>query len=436
MQATRILIGLIVYGATMLESGAGTALDSRTEELIDQLPQISQIGYGYSAMFSGSQFLPEPETSQVSTLVLGSQAPTNSVVLESIVRRGITAVPSLLKHLDDARETKIPPISAMMWVSYADEYDYNHRLIKEGPAGVNKEDTFGENQPRQHTITVGDLCFVAFGQIVNRNFNATRYQPSGGLIVSSPTSSPQLCTVIRADFTGLTEKKHRDLLTQDILLPDSGERREGACRRMAFYYPDTLEPLVLKQLLVPTYDVFKIEDFVRGNLYPYKSKTNRQAMFRKFVSDNGTAFSDGVLLQLFGDLFTQEADEQHRLFPPLKQKYDARALLVQLYGYANTINSTNKPYVTTWDGSDLARFIKSFGNYPSRKVDERVHEIFAKVTDDDYLALACMQRLIHKGYNEEMRYFCERRIPQSKYYADELRKMLEKIESSNPDHHP
>jgi hypothetical protein len=65
--------------------------------------------------------------------VLGSQAPTNSATLEGIVRRGVLAVPSLLKHLNDARETRIPPVSGMMWMSFADEYDYNRRLRKDVP---------------------------------------------------------------------------------------------------------------------------------------------------------------------------------------------------------------------------------------------------------------------------------------------------------------
>jgi len=186
----------------MLAYCADAALDEQTEALVGQLPQTSEIGYGYSAMFSGSQFLPESDSSKVHALVLGSQAPTNSAILERIVRRGIRAVPSLLKHLDDALVTRIRPVSGMMWISFADEYDYNRRTRMDVPIGVNK-DTFGQDQPSSHTITVGDLCFVALGQIVNRNFNATRYQSTGGLVVSSPTYSKRLCALVRADYEGL-----------------------------------------------------------------------------------------------------------------------------------------------------------------------------------------------------------------------------------------
>jgi hypothetical protein len=154
-------------------------------------------------------------------------------------------------------------------------------------------------------------------------------------------------------------------------------------------------------------------------------------LFREFLRVNGQAFSDGILLQLFDDLNIQEADEQHRLSPPLKAKYDARALLVQLYGYTDAVSSTNKPYVTNWDNCDLARFIKALGHYRNLKIDEQVHSIFAKVTDDDYLALACMKRLLRKGYDEEIRCYCRRRIPQSEYEASELREVLGNIGSRN-----
>jgi hypothetical protein len=255
--------------------------------------------------------------------------------------------------------------------------------------------------------------------------------PPGGLVVSSPTYSRHLCAVVRADFDGLTEKRHRDLLVQDFLAPDFEERRNGACRRIAFYYPAALEPLVLKQLAVPTFDVFKINDFVRGELYPNTSQEHRRAMFREFLRANGQASSDGILLQLFDDLDTQEADEQHRLSPPLKEKYDARALLVQLYGYTQAVSSTNKPYVTNWDNCALARFIKAIGHYKSRKVDEAVHDIFTRITDDDYLALACINRLMGKGHDEEIRLYCQRRIPQSEHQASELREVLTRLESKS-----
>src|SRR5258706_1392318 len=151
----------------------------------------------------------------------------------------------------------------MMWMSFADEYDFNRRLKKQPPDGVNR-DTFGDKEPSPHQITVGDLCYVALGQILNGGFNATRYQPTGGLVVSSPTYSKRLCAVVRKDWQGLTEEKHRQSLIDDFLTPDNEDRRIGAYRRLAFYYAESVEPLVLKQLSAPKWAATEKARFIKS----------------------------------------------------------------------------------------------------------------------------------------------------------------------------
>jgi hypothetical protein len=206
-------LGLIFMVAVVAIHSQAFGEDARRvavepEALINELTKVSELGFGYSAMFSGSQFLPHADADEVQTLVLGSQRPTKSSALEAIVRQGIIAVPALLKHLDDDRKSHIEPVKGMMWMSFADEYDFNRQLTKQSPNGVNRNtlsEKPSEKQPSAHQITVGDLCYVALGQTLNRNFTATRYQPTGGLLVSSPTHSKRLCAVVREDWQGLTD---------------------------------------------------------------------------------------------------------------------------------------------------------------------------------------------------------------------------------------
>ena len=368
------------------------------EELIQGLVNTSEIGYGYSTLFSGAQFLPYSDSDETHTLVLGSQRPERSATLTAIVARGASAIPSLVKHLDDGRKTKLPPLQGMMWMSFADEYDFNRRTRKTPPAGVNRETAGDANTPSTHTITVGDLCFVAIGQIVNRAFNATRYQPSGGLVVSSPTYSARLRSVLKADYGQFTTTEHRHRLVQDFLTPDHEDRRIGAYRRLALYYPDEVERLVLEQLNVPTYDVFKVEKFVRERLYPEKSPAGRKSMFDTFLKANGSPSRDGILLQLFGDLQLQESDEERRLSPPLKDRYDARSALVQLYGYGKNVKSGMEPYVATWETCQRARFVRSLTHEKSQKIGEVVRTFFLASADDDYFAPACLKCLASRGF--------------------------------------
>lgn len=403
-----------------------TGLDSETERLITKLPQVSEAGYGFDPWSIGSEFLPYSDSAQTGVLVLGSKPPMSSPILRKIVMQGIRAVPSLLKHLDDGTPTKIPLQKGMAWISFADEYDYNRRTRKKDPEGVNLN-TFGSKMPSSHTVTVGDLCFVALGQIVNRDFNATRYQPSAGLVVNSTSYSRHLCTVVRADFAGMNEQKHRQLLVQDFTTPDHEGRQIGAYSRLAFYYPEVVEALVLKQLSVPAYDVFDVERVVREELYPATSVQRRKALFDRFVRTHGRAASDGVRQQLFSDLEMQIANEEKRLHPPMKKAWEARALLIQLYGYKSDVKVSDEPYADTWGSGDRAQFIAALTHDRSVRIDKAVDEILRKDRDDNYLALACMNRLIGRGYDQDIRRYCRRRIGKSKDFADDLKQMLARV---------
>lgn len=397
------------------------------QESIEKLAKTEELGFGYSAMFSGDQFLPRRDSAQWNTGVLGSAPPKESEAMTLIVKNGAQAIPFLVKHLGDKRPTKIKPVSGM-WMGWNDEYDYNRRTRPEPPKGVNRWDSFDEeHHPREHQITVGDLCFVALGQIVNRNFSATRYQPTGGLIVNSPTYSEALLNVVRDDYRGMTEKEHRKQLIDDFNRPDHEFRRNGAAMRLAFYYPETLDDLVIRQLAVPTFNVFHANDFVRDKLYPEKSSEKRVRLFRDFQTKHGTASKDGVLLQLFGDLDDEIADEEGRRHPPSNPKYDARNALVQLFGYENTVLPKDQPYVDSWGEAEMARFIDSLGEVSSPAILKRLHQIFSSIRDDDYLALACIRALKGKGYDEDLTGYCKRRIGKSKYEDDELRAALKAL---------
>jgi hypothetical protein len=107
----------------------------------------------------------------------GQKWRSQSNTMREFVKRGAGAVPHLIAHLDDQRPTKITiehyfGIGRMF---YLDEYDYNVRTAKEPPQGVNRSLGQGNqgNPPRRiHTVTVGDLCFVALGPPKEGNYAA------------------------------------------------------------------------------------------------------------------------------------------------------------------------------------------------------------------------------------------------------------------------
>ena len=333
-----------------------------------------------------------------------------------------------MAHMDDKRPTKLKPVSGMMWMEWSDEYDYNRRARKIPPEGVNRKSTGGENHPEEHQVTVGDLCFVALGQIVNRSFNATRYQASGGLIVSSPTYSKRLLNNITADYAGMTKERHRELLIEDFKQPDQEYRRSGAAMRLGFYYPEILDPLVIAQLKAPVFDSIVSQNFTRDILYAESSTPKRRVLLEAHVAKYGPGAKDGVLWQAFEDLHRQEREEGDRRTPSPDRKYDARNILIQLFGYEAGVKSTQIPYLESLSIYELARFVEVLGSASSVKINDAVCQLFSGITHDDYLAMACMSVLAGKGHNAKLIAYCQNRIPKGGTWTAKLKEMLQRLQ--------
>ena len=333
--------------------------------LVAKLAEVDEAGIGFSPSVTGQQFLPVAQAHEQGMLLLGQAPPRRSPVLTGIVEAGVVAVPVLLDCLDDARPTKLSPMKAMMWSAADDEYDFNRRTGP-SPAGVNRS-AASPQAPVEHHVTVGDLCFGALGQIVNRGFSAVRYQPTGGLMINSPPGSKPLRDAIRAEWGGLASAAHqgpsaerwlRVSLARDFEQPDHEYRRTGAATRLGYYFPDALAPLLAAELARPIYDSDAVQRHVRS-LYADDAAT-RARRFGDFVAANGPAAKDGILAALFHDLGGQEAYEQKRVSPPTAgADHRARECLIELYGYPATVKSADRPYPTYSSRYERERLIEA-----------------------------------------------------------------------------
>ncbi len=422
-----VALGLLVI--------SGLRADDDLTQLIDQLVEVSEPGFGYSVYFSGSEFLPYEGTGEMGTLVIGASRATRSETLRKLVERGVDAVPALLAHIDDARRIKMRPVAGMDWMSFAAEYDFNSHTRGSAPEGVNDEAmpeadsvplpftvndlSFADLRQRlrrletspdpssgsragaaiqasdlervvggfqrfteQHAVTVGDLCFVALGQIVNRRFSATRYQPTGGLIVNSPTRSSALKKAVSDDWGGLTKERHKQLLVEDFVKPDHEARREGAYLRLAFYYPEAVEQLVLDELSKPMFDSMAIWKFCHDTLYETNDKAERRTKYEDYVDRHGQATVVGLIDQLFDDFDRPEAYE----------------LLIQIFGKPDGVARTDHPVRVLPSESERARLIRVMTHDDSRRIGDVVRDLFNSKANDQYLAEACLRCLASRGY--------------------------------------
>jgi hypothetical protein len=174
-------------------------------------------------------------------------------------------MPFLLEALDDNTPTKlrIKLGGVLTWMHFATELSGNpaNEVEQAALAALPEPEPAQLSEGGHHTLTLGDVCYVIIGQIVNRPYEAVRYQPTGGVVINSPTRNPTIARVVRAAWTSGDSAKH---LLQSLLVDYStrGVRRGrgldgwgygshfqvGAAMRLLYYFPREAAPLVARRL--------------------------------------------------------------------------------------------------------------------------------------------------------------------------------------------
>jgi hypothetical protein len=181
----------------------------------------------------------------------GSKKLVTHPAMRALVRRGVAALPDLLEHLTDDRPTKLIIVHQSIFggfVGMGPGYEYDPRDPNRPPAIPSLSPPSEKGDLGKYTIKVGDLCFVAVGQIVNRGLSVLRYQPTACLFINSPVHIPALAAATREDWSGLTTEQHRESLTKDAR--DKSLRYHDALLRLLFYYPATGEDVARRALSV------------------------------------------------------------------------------------------------------------------------------------------------------------------------------------------
>src|ERR1022692_973044 len=127
--------------------------------LIDRLKDLDHQDIGYSGSTTGSSFLPLGQSAS-HAMLLFQKPHESSDALKSLVKLGTKALPKLLEHLSDKRPTKIKLTHGGFFGGLFITQDEDADKKK-------KDDDFGFGRSKkEYTIMVGDLCYVALGQIV------------------------------------------------------------------------------------------------------------------------------------------------------------------------------------------------------------------------------------------------------------------------------
>ena len=144
---------------------------------------------------------------------------------------------------------------------------------------------------RTYRLKVGDLCFAALGQIVNRRLIGLRNFAGFMYGFNSPVRTPALAAAARADWSGLTDDRLRDFLIHDVESlkkpsPDLPPRNFAALERLLFYYPDAGVALAVKLLDRPLIDT-AAADTCRGRLAAADAEAEQDRLLAGFRAQHG-----------------------------------------------------------------------------------------------------------------------------------------------------
>lgn len=224
----------------------------RIEVWIASLSQIDSPDFGFSPTLSGSAFLPIEGKTSVGALVFTDHRIQSSDALKQLVAAGAAALPALLAHLDDTTPTRLTIHQSNMFF----ENELQSNPISRREQSVLQAQSWAPNSALNgndrstYTVKVGDICFVAIGQITGRGYQAVRYQPSMCIVINSSTDNVVLCARVRAMWESddarqmLFDSLLQDYATKGILNDGSldGWRlasplQTEAAMRLLYYFP-------------------------------------------------------------------------------------------------------------------------------------------------------------------------------------------------------
>jgi HEAT repeat protein len=238
--------------------------EKQIKALIAKLAEIEDPDFGMSPTFTGHAFAPLPDQDHWQMGRVTDHQIKSSHALRRLVEIGPDALPFLLEALEDKTPTKLKIAHQFGFMALGNELDGNplnpvekRILSKPWTSEEDEEDGVAGS----YTVKVGDVCFVAIGQIVGRPYRAVRYQPTAMIVINSPVESKELCRRVRALWSSkdpaqkLFDSLLLDYTTEGIFNGDSldgwsrgSDFQIQAVLRWLYYFPKETAPVIAGRL--------------------------------------------------------------------------------------------------------------------------------------------------------------------------------------------
>jgi hypothetical protein len=263
---------------------------------------------------------------------------------------------------------------------FSDEYDPRDHDPAKVPPGVTAASlsTSGGKEGKSfdtYTVKVGDLCFVAVGQIVNRQLNAVRYQPSMCLVVNSPVETPALAAAVKADWSGLTSADHQRSLEEDALHSSTSGQSPEAVKRLMFYYPESGTALAVRILNSPLCDTTLVLNFLEKRLLTAKDDREQDRLMAEFRKENGEANYGDMQSCL---IMLSASSQAHMSTKQAREKIASDKILARAFP---GVDSTHPPMSGGADFRFLHDLVDALVTVPSEAIDQAVYDLLKRTSE-------------------------------------------------------
>lgn len=304
-----------------------TSADERheIEQLIHSLSALESPDVGLSISMAGHNFAPIEGMSKFGAGLFANHGLKTNPALRRLVELGPKSLPFLIDALGNQSPTKftVEPRSSIITAKYFDRELWGNPANRHEQQAIDKlprTKLGSEESFESYTVKVGDVCFVAIGQITGRGYDAVRYQPSGIIVVNSPTHDRDLRETVQQIWRSedaaeyLLDSLLFDYSTEGVWDGESLQEyyvgdslQQSAALRLLYYFPKETENLIALRL-----ESLDVENTGKGrtvgldksgyDLYLQQCIHNGGVRARGFIES--IAWSDrpaikGALLRLF-----------------------------------------------------------------------------------------------------------------------------------------
>lgn len=233
------------------------------KRLIADLALIESPDYGY-ATDSRHAFPPIGEMGSYGNQLAPNDKLKRSQALKRLVELGPKSLPYLLDSLVDTTPTKLEvkckscsgPVLHIRDLAINSANQHEQQV-----AAVSQSDFVSLGVSESYTLKVGDICFVAIGQIVGRDYDIVKNLPSSCILINSPTKDETLRQAVldlwKSDDPARTlfDSLLIDYSTRGIL---SGKLTDGwgvadhlqrsGALRLLYYFPEESASMIAARL--------------------------------------------------------------------------------------------------------------------------------------------------------------------------------------------